>query len=51
MTSSGSMPATGETRNPRGVSPQASMVVSPTSSRRRHSSGMFSISIQWSWRF
>ena len=42
MTSSLAMPATGETRNPRGVSPQPSIVVRPTDSRRCHSSGTLS---------
>ena len=45
------MPATGEPRITRGVSPQASVVDSPTASSRRQISGTSSIRIQCSWMF
>ena len=51
MISSAATPATGEPRNGRGESPQASGVVMPTASRRSQISGTFSISIQWYWMF
>ena len=50
-TSSAAMPATGEPRMTRGVSPHASAVVRPTASRRRQISGTSSTRIQCSWMF
>ena len=47
MISSALMPATGEPRMTRGVSPQASVVCIPAASRRRQISGTSSIAIQW----
>ena len=51
MISSAETPATGEPRNGRGESPQASTLDIPTASRRSQISGTFSISIQWYWMF
>ena len=51
MISLAAMPATGEPRMTRGVSPQASAVVRPTASRRRQISGTSSTRIQCSWMF
>ena len=51
MISSAAMPATGEPRMTRGVSPQASVVCMPAASSRAQISGTFSISIQWYWMF
>ena len=51
MISSAAMPATGEPRMTRGQSPQASVVDSPTASRRRQISGTSSIRIQCSCTF
>ena len=51
MISSAAMPATGLPSTTRGQSPHASMVVRPTSSKRRQISGMSSIRIQWYWTF
>jgi hypothetical protein len=44
-------PATGEPRNGRGESPQASRLLSPASSRVFQMSGTSSIWIQWYWMF
>ena len=49
MISSLAMPATGEPRKGRGLSPHASSVVRPTASRRSQIAGTLSISIQWYW--
>ena len=49
--SSAAMPATGEPRITRGVSPQASVVSRPTPSSFCQIAGMSSISIQWYWMF
>ncbi len=49
--SSSAMPATGEPRITRGVSPQASVVDRPTASSRRQISGTSSMRIQWYWMF
>ena len=49
MISSLAMPATGEPRNGRGLSPHASSVVRPTPSSRSQIAGTLSISIQWYW--
>ncbi len=46
MISAASMPASGQPRITRGVSPQASMVLSPTDSRASQIAGTFSISTQ-----
>ena len=51
MISSAAIPATGEPRTTRGVSPQASVVDRPTDSSSRQISGMSSIRIQCSWMF
>ncbi len=51
MTSSASMPASGQPSMTRGVSPQASMVDSPTASSASQIAGTDSTSIQWSWMF
>ena len=51
MISSASMPASGQPRITRGVSPQASVVDRPTDSSASQMSGTFSISIQCSWMF
>ncbi len=51
MTSSASTPASGQPRITRGVSPQASVLPSPTASSRRQISGTSSIRIQWYWTF
>ena len=51
MISSAAMPATGEPRMTRGVSPQASVVMRPTASRRSQIAGTSSMRIQWSWMF
>ena len=51
MISSAAMPASGLPRMTRGVSPQASVVCSPTASRRRQISGTSSTRIQWYWMF
>ena len=45
--SSRESPASGEPWMPRGQSPQASVVVRPTASRRRQISGTSSMRIQW----
>ena len=47
----GTVPASGLARKPRGVSPQASVVMSPTASRRSQIWGMSSTRIQWYWMF
>ncbi len=51
MISSAAMPATGEPRMTRGVSPQASVVMSPTASSRSQIAGTSSMRIQCSWMF
>ena len=51
MISSAAMPATGEPRMTRGVSPQASVVINPTASSRSQIAGTSSMRIQWSWMF
>ena len=51
MISSAAMPATGEPRITRGQSPHASVVESPTASRRRQISGTSSMRIQCSCTF
>ena len=51
MISSAAMPATGLTRKPRGVSPQASVVLSPTAASRVQISGRSSTRSQWNWMF
>ena len=51
ISSSAAMPATGEPSTTRGTSPHASVVPSPTASRRRQISGIDSTSIQCSWMF
>ena len=51
MISSAATPATGEPRTTRGVSPQASVVSRPTSSRRSQIAGTSSTRIQCSWMF
>ena len=51
MISSAATPATGEPRNGRGESPQASRLVIPASSSRCQISGTSSIRIQWNWMF
>lgn len=51
MISSAAIPATGEPRMTRGVSPQASVVDRPTASSRFQISGTSSMRIQWYWMF
>ena len=51
ISSSPSSPASGQPRMTRGVSPQASVVDSPTASRVSQIAGTDSISIQCSWMF
>ncbi len=51
MISSSAIPATGEPRMTRGVSPHASVVDRPTASSRFQISGTSSILIQWYWMF
>jgi hypothetical protein len=51
MTSSSEIPATGEPRMTRGLSPQASMVVIPAPSSLPQIAGMSSTRIQWYWMF
>ena len=51
MISSTATPATGEPRNGRGESPQASMVSSPEASSRSQIAGTSSMRIQWYWMF
>jgi hypothetical protein len=51
MISSFATPATGEPRNPRGESPQASSVLNPTAASRSQISGTSTMSIQWYWMF
>ncbi len=51
MISSFATPATGEPRNGRGESPQASVVLSPAPSSRFQIAGTSSIRIQWYWMF
>jgi hypothetical protein len=50
-TSSARTPASGQLSMPRGVSPQASVVVSPTAVSRLQISGTSSMRIQWYWMF
>ena len=49
--SSAAIPATGEPRTTRGVSPQASVVIRPAPSSGAQIAGMSSIRIQWYWMF
>ena len=51
ISSFAAIPATGEPRITRGVSPHASVVIIPRLSRRCQIAGMLSISIQWYWMF
>jgi hypothetical protein len=51
MISSSAIPATGEPKITRGVSPQASIVVSPAFSSLAQIVGMSSMRIQWYWMF
>ena len=51
MISSLATPATGEPRNGRGESPQASRLLSPAASRRSQIAGTSSMRIQWYWMF
>ena len=51
MISSAATPATGLPRNPRGTSPQASVVCRPIDSRRFQISGTSSMPTQWNWMF
>ena len=51
MISSAATPATGEPRNGRGESPQASVVSRPAASSFSQIAGTSSIRIQWYWMF
>ena len=51
ISSSAAMPATGEPRMTRGVSPHASVVRMPSLSSRCQIAGMSTMSIQWYWMF
>ncbi len=51
MISSFATPATGDPRNGRGESPQASMLESPAASSRSQIAGTSSTRIQWYWMF
>ncbi len=51
MISSAATPATGEPRNGRGESPQASWVSRPTASSRCQIAGTSSTATQWYWMF